>query len=97
MVCIWRQPLCVSLRQWNAMAAIDISKKKTKSKPLVDAMIKFFQYPVVNYTMSANETLGCHTEIEVNRLYFGFAQKSLHDFQKAVYELIVTNATKTIP
>ena len=35
--------------------------------------------------MSAIETIICHTEIKVNRVYsFGFAQHTLHDFQNTV-------------
>ena len=35
------QRLCVSLRHWNAIAAIEIFNKKRKSIPMIDALIQF--------------------------------------------------------
>ena len=83
-VCRWCEtsdnPLCVSLRKWNAMADVDIFNKKGV---FLWSMLQssLFQYSVVNHIFEYYRNVFCYTEIEVN---FGFAQNTLHDFQYTV-------------
>ena len=64
------QRLCVSLCQWNAITATDIFiKRKEYSYDRCPNPVYFKIHLIIIY-LSAIETLICHTEIEVNRVYF---------------------------
>ena len=72
-----RQILCVSLRKWNATAAI----------PMIDALIYFFFIiPLLVIHLSAIET--CIYVIQkltlIGSTSSGFVQHTIHDFQNAV-------------
>ena len=65
----WCQRLCISLRQWNAIAVIDVFNKK--SIPIYDRCSNpvYFNTPLLIIYLSAMETLICHTEIDANRVF----------------------------
>ena len=74
--------LCVSLRQWNAIAAIDIFDKKG-SIPIIDALIYFYMLLFIIY-LNTIKTLLCHTEIEINRVYF---LRFLHKISYMIFKI----------
>ena len=93
------RPLCLSLRQWNAIAALDILNKIEYSYDGCPSPV-FFKISLLIMYLSAIKTLICHTEIGVDRVYFlRFCTKYDIRFSKYGIEHIATlslpqNATK---
>ena len=91
----------VSLRHWNAIAAIEnFNYKKEYSYDRCPNPI-YFNIPLLIIYLSAFKTLICHTDIDVNRIYFlRFCTKYLTRISKYGIELIVavssTRATKMV-
>ena len=97
------QRLCVSLCQKNVIAGRDIFfnwKKRRNSFPIIDALIQLNMMLSVNHIFEFYRNTYCHTEIELNRVYFLWScTKYITRFSKYRIELIValssTNTTNT--
>ena len=73
----------VSLRQYNDIGVTDISMKE-ESVAIIDVLILFNTLLLIIY-LSAIETLICRREMRlIGSTSFGFAQKTIHDFQNTV-------------
>ena len=57
------------MRQWNAIAAINFLNEKRVSYDQCPYPV-YFNISLLSIYLSAIKTLICHTEIEVDRVYF---------------------------
>ena len=96
-----RRQMCESLRPWNAIAATDniFDKKKEYSYYRYPNSVYFNIPLLIIYLINYRNTyLSLQKLCLIGLTSFGFAQNTLHDFQKYGIELIMTlssiNATK---